>query len=104
MKRCVKIPEMPSVLVAVLLLTSAKTGCTQSYAYANLHDFGSGTDGALPLAGLTINGNKLYGTTAQGGTTGLGTIFSLNIDGTGYTILHNFVGGNEGANPKASLT
>ncbi|MGB8965119.1 MAG: hypothetical protein WCB99_05720 [Candidatus Cybelea sp.] len=42
-----------------------------------LHSFGDGTDGAQPFAGLVDVKGTLYGTTAQGGTYGYGTVFAL---------------------------
>jgi len=44
-----------------------------------LHSFGSGLDGVYPQAGLIrdVSGN-LYGTTARGGSRGVGTIFKLD--------------------------
>ena len=32
----------------------------------------------------------LYGTTAVGGANNVGTIYKINRDGSGYTVLHNF--------------
>src|SRR6266850_6732 len=67
-----------------------------------LHNFmPSGGDGQLPYtAGLVqAKDGVLYGTTQQGGnaanggSSGQGTIFKLNPDGTGFTIIHNFTGG-----------
>jgi uncharacterized repeat protein (TIGR03803 family) len=49
---------------------------------------------------LEVNGT-LYGTTAFGGTNGLGTIFSFNASG-GEQVLHSF-GGSDGADPEADL-
>lgn len=42
-----------------------------------LHDFGNGTDGFAPQAGLTDVNGTLYGTTNSGGAYGRGTIFSI---------------------------
>jgi uncharacterized repeat protein (TIGR03803 family) len=43
-----------------------------------LHDFGNGTDGASPQAGLIFDASgNLYGTTYSGGTYGDGTVFEL---------------------------
>jgi uncharacterized repeat protein (TIGR03803 family) len=43
-----------------------------------LHDFGNGTDGATPYAGLTFDAaGNLYGTTQQGGAYGYGTVFEI---------------------------
>jgi uncharacterized repeat protein (TIGR03803 family) len=48
-----------------------------------LHAFGSGSDGANPFAGLTIDGSgNLYGTTQHGGTNGHGTVFELSAPHT----------------------
>lgn len=43
-----------------------------------VHTFtGGNADGANPQAGLIVSGGKVYGTTAFGGTKGLGTVFHL---------------------------
>jgi uncharacterized repeat protein (TIGR03803 family) len=60
----------------------------------------------MPFGSLVLEGETLYGTTFQGGSVappGGGTVFSINTDGTGYTVLHNFQGGNEGSYPMAGL-
>jgi uncharacterized repeat protein (TIGR03803 family) len=61
------------------------------------------SDGAWPIGGLILSGNTLYGTTWMGGSSGHGTVFALNTDGTGFTTLHCFTGGKDGANPQAAL-
>ena len=40
---------------------------------------GTNSDGANPYAGLILSGNTLYGTTANGGGSGNGTVFSLSL-------------------------
>jgi uncharacterized repeat protein (TIGR03803 family) len=60
---------------------------------------------------LTVRLSGQYGTTANGGSSGNGTVFKLNTDGTGFTSLHNFTtttatGGplnSDGAFPLAGL-
>ena len=42
-----------------------------------LHDFGHGSDGATPLAGLIEVNGTLYGTTSAGGANRKGTVFAL---------------------------
>jgi uncharacterized repeat protein (TIGR03803 family) len=44
-----------------------------------LYNFGGGSDGAQPYAGLTNVGGTLYGTTEIGGTANGGTIFSFSL-------------------------
>ena len=79
---------------------------TDGTGFSLLHTF-TGADGATPTYGsLTLSGSKLYGTTETGGSTGGGgTVFSLNTDGTGFSLLHSFApGGSAGAFPLGSLT
>ncbi len=70
-----------------------------------LHEFAGGTDdGEYPYGDLIISGTTLYGMTYWGGESGLGTIFKIQVDGSGYEILHEFSGGNDdGAVPEGSL-
>jgi uncharacterized repeat protein (TIGR03803 family) len=71
------------------------------------------TDGALPLAGVTLDASgNLYGTAFIGGDLsdchpyGCGVIFQLSpVAGGGWrdTVIHTFTGGTDGANPTAGL-
>lgn len=69
-----------------------------------LHSFTATSDGADPFAGLVISGNTLYGTARYGGAYGHGTVYRVNTDGTGFTNLYSFTGGNDGDYPDARLT
>ena len=71
--------------------------------YATLYSFTNTPDGANPAADLIVSGGILYGTTEHGGSAGLGTVFAISTNGTGYTILHSFTGSPDGANPEAGL-
>jgi uncharacterized repeat protein (TIGR03803 family) len=79
---------------------------TDGRNYTNLYSFprqsGANTTGANPndLAGLVLSGNVLYGTTSVSGTGGQGTVFQLNTDGSGFTILHSFQY-TDGAEPES---
>jgi len=76
---------------------------TDGTGFTTLHSFTGGDDGADPIAALILSGNTLYGTADSGGSQGHGTVFALNTNGTAFTTLHNFIGGNDGANPEAGL-
>jgi uncharacterized repeat protein (TIGR03803 family) len=76
---------------------------TDGTGFTNVYSFAGGNDGANPQAGLILAGNTLYGTAYSGGSKGHGTVFAVNTDGTGFTTLHSFTGGSDGANPKAGL-
>jgi uncharacterized repeat protein (TIGR03803 family) len=58
-------------------------------ATAHIPNFQTNTDGASPVA-LVLSDNTLYGTTYEGGASGSGAVFKLNIDGSGFTTLHSF--------------
>ncbi len=71
-----------------------------------LHSFQGGTtDGAGPGTALLQSGSSLYGMTDAGGSTaGDGVIFQIGTNGTGYNIVHSFLGlPNDGANPAGGL-
>jgi uncharacterized repeat protein (TIGR03803 family) len=78
---------------------------TNGTGFRTVHSFTGGSGGAIPKAGLILAGNTLYGTTFQGGgSSGYGTVFAINTNGTGFTTLHRFAGSpDEGVNPYAGL-
>jgi uncharacterized repeat protein (TIGR03803 family) len=68
---------------------------------------GTNSDGAYPN-GMVLNGRTIYGTTQHGGLAGSGVVFSMDTNGTGFTVLKNFgaAGGSspsDGANPTGGL-
>lgn len=67
-----------------------------------LFSFTGGADGSNPYAGVIRDqqGN-LYGTTFNGGTSGLGTVYELSS--SGMQVLHGFAGGTDGANSCTGL-
>lgn len=78
---------------------------TNGTGIQNLASF-SGTagvnPGAQPHTGLIVSGSTLYGMTIVGGSNGIGTIFSVNTDSTGYKNLYSF-SGSDGALPAGNL-
>jgi len=80
----------------------SKTGSwTETIPYS----FGTGTDGANPVAGVTFDAaGNLYGTTSAGGAYGYGTVFQL-VPGSSWTekILYSFQNQNDGSVPYAGL-
>jgi uncharacterized repeat protein (TIGR03803 family) len=71
--------------------------------FIKLLDFNGTLNGSAPVGALTSDGTYLYGTTNQGGVNGLGTIFKIKFDGTGYLKLMDFNGGGTGQYPVSSL-
>ncbi len=72
-----------------------------------VHDFGyGGKDGFFPAGPLVLDkSGNLYGATQEGGTDVYGTVFELTPGSGGWTekILHNFMGGNDGAYPASVI-
>jgi len=94
------------------------TAGTSGWTETVLHDFGENTDGAMPLAGLTLDTHgNLYGSTFYGGGLGTcgsawppstcGTVFALKPNSNGgwtEIILHRFSGGADGSLPIGGAT
>ncbi|HWV99225.1 MAG TPA: PKD domain-containing protein [Candidatus Acidoferrum sp.] len=72
---------------------------TANSNFTTLHTFTGANDGAYPVGDLILSGNTLYGTANAGGSHGYGAVFSLGIDGSNFTNLYGFTGGNDGAFP-----
>ena len=71
--------------------------------FTTLHNFGSGTEGYFASSSLLLQAGILYGTTYLGGLNGFGTVFQVDARTAQETVIHNFLGGAEGANPEAAL-
>jgi uncharacterized repeat protein (TIGR03803 family) len=79
---------------------------TDGSGFQVLHTFSGGTaDGAVPSDTLAISGSTLYGMTESGGQNNVGTVFDMNVDGTGFGLLHSFsTATTDGDAPQGSLT
>jgi uncharacterized repeat protein (TIGR03803 family) len=73
---------------------------TTLYSFGSVQDTnGVPLDGANPSAALVQGSDgSFYGTTREGGTNGVGTVFKISTNGV-LTTLHSFTGGNDGAGP-----
>jgi uncharacterized repeat protein (TIGR03803 family) len=62
------------------------------------------TSGSTPVCAPIIGSDgALYGMTNQGGANNYGTIYKINVDGSGYTVLHSFAyDGMDGFHPNLS--
>ena len=87
----------------VFSLTPGKTAAA-AWKKKILHSF-SGTDGATPYAGLTMDaGGNFYGTTTAGGAHGKGVVFKLTAPTLSYSVLYSFNGSaTDGGIPFAGL-
>src|SRR5215469_16741964 len=88
---------------AALMVAAAATAAAAPIETL-LYSFGAPLDGVQPRAGLIADSaGNLYGTTADGGAFGRGTVFRVTPSGT-ETTLHSFAGPpDDGALPLAGL-
>ncbi len=97
---------------------SAPTGGSGDWTETTLYSFTGGSDGGYPDAGLIFDSKgNLYGATGQGGnlsgsncsgSSGCGVVFELSPPSGGSgswaeTVLYTFDGGDDGADPSASV-
>ena len=76
---------------------------TTNGTLTDLYSFGGTNDGFNLSAGLVQGSDGyFYGTTVQGGTNNLGTVFKINTNGA-LSSLYSFTGTNDGKNPTAGL-
>jgi uncharacterized repeat protein (TIGR03803 family) len=89
---------LPPLIAGVALIPA---GPVAAQTFTVLHSFSASginssgvyytnSDGAGPIAGLILSGNTLYGTAYSFGSSGGGTVFAVNSDGSGFAILHSF--------------
>jgi len=84
---------------------------TDGSAFAVLHHFVArsfdspyaNVGGAYPNGSLVLSGSTLYGVARAGGNAGMGTAFKVDINGTGFAVLHDFTGGAGGWTPYAGM-
>ena len=83
------------------------------YTHSIIHNFGKGTDGAHPFAGVIDANGVLYGTTISGGTYTrdlckskggspdgtCGTVYRIDLATGHESVIHNFGAGSDGASP-----
>jgi uncharacterized repeat protein (TIGR03803 family) len=97
---------LPALVIQLVLMLADRLSAqtfTTLYSFTEFSGPFINGDGANPTAGLILSGTTLHGAAFQGGTSGAGTVFAVNSDGSGFTNLHNFTSVSDGANPVASL-
>ena len=95
MKTHIKQLFLLPALITVLGFIPAGRVTAQTFTILHTFNYGS-DDGGFPEASLILSGNTLYGTTYEGGSATFGTVFSVNTNGAGFTILYSFTQGTNG--------
>src|SRR5204863_735482 len=86
---------------AVFAVNASGAGLTNLYSFTlpanDSFGFYTNSDGAYPQTALLLAGNVLYGAANNGGTSGLGTLFAIGADGSGFRTVHSFSSASGGA-------
>jgi uncharacterized repeat protein (TIGR03803 family) len=79
---------------------------TPLYSFSALDpSSGTNSDGSLPTGSLLQQSDgSIVGETQLGGSNNTGVVYKVNSDGTGFTVLHSFGNGADGAYPGGGLT
>lgn len=97
---------IPIVLLTAFVCLIKPVDARAASSVQILYTFQGGTDGAYPYSDLTLDAaGNLYGTTAEGGQNGCGTVFRLapTKDGWKHLALYSFRGFLDGCYPDAGL-
>ena len=79
----------------VLVISLTLTPSAQAQTYQVVYNFTGGSDGANPIAGVTLDAaGSLYGTTSAGGRRGFGTVYRLVHSGPNWLfyLVYTFLG------------
>jgi uncharacterized repeat protein (TIGR03803 family) len=98
----------------VFSMNADGTGFTNLHIFSPVDDPNGflpvNSDGVRPWGSMVLSGNTLYGATMLGGSSGRGTLFAIQTDGTGFTTLHTFTADDpfsivstDGLQPQGSL-
>ena len=91
-----------TLLAIITVLSITMPQDAQAQTFSVLHYFTGGLDGDNPYAGVTLGrSGVLYGTAANGGTYGAGTVFKLSQVNSSWVFdpLYEFTGGSDGSFP-----
>ena len=92
------------ILALAVLLLFASFSRVSAQTFSVLHSFAAGTaNGEKPEAGVVLDSSgNMYGTTANGGSTGAGILWEYSPSGA-FTILHTFTSTTDGSNPNCPI-
>src|SRR6266436_4388479 len=98
-------PDTPGNPGHNFTISATSVAFTGERGYSVLHSFDNYRDGAYPRAALSEGSDGwIYGTTPVVGNQNAGTIFTLNKDGSNYSVLYRFSNsGTGGRSPRAGL-
>lgn len=90
-------------ILAAGSLSALSSSATAQTNFTLLKSFNGNPDGVVPYNSLAADTNLvLYGTAVGGGISNIGTVFRLNADGSGFSVLKGFTG-PDGSGPRAGL-
>ena len=103
---------LPALFVSAQVVNQIKS--FPAVALDQSTGFYTNSDGAYPRAQLTLAGATLYGVATVAGSSGIGTVFKINTDGSGFAVLQTLaaaavnsatqqITNSDGAQPQSRL-
>ena len=83
------------------IYTVGVNGTGFSLLHSFYDDNGADSGGIMPAGSPAVSGTTLYDVCHMGGNTDFGMVFKMGVGGSGFTNLHSFAGGTDGAFPFA---
>ncbi len=94
--------KLTRTLVVLAATMSFFPSAIRAQTVTVLHNF-TNSPVAVPLGRPVLADGTVYGTSAHGGTSDGGFIYSVNTGGTGFTVLHDFSDDPNGGAPEGGL-
>src|ERR1051325_9352712 len=88
---------------AVLVEMAISPSSVTAQSLTALHNFTNSQSVPVPFGRLVPVDGTLYGTAANAGSNGGGVVYSVNTDGTGFAVLHDFSSDTNGGAPEGGL-
>src|SRR5580693_5553148 len=101
--KCARAPRGAMLLAITAVVAAFATQSLEARTLKILYAFQGSPDGSGPLAGpVQDKQGNFYSTTFAGGIKSWGTVYKIDPKGK-ETVLHSFVGGNDGTTPTSGL-
>src|SRR5262249_46130443 len=94
--------KLTRVLVPLIAAIASSPHGVPAQTLTVLHNF-TNSQVSVALGRLVWRGGPFYGTAGHGGSNDAGIVYAVNMDGTGFAVLHDFSSDTNGGSPEGGL-